>query len=59
MADLKLFTSKIDGDLKKECQIYCIREEIDFIQLIDSALRHEIGYVEETTEDEKKLFDKE
>jgi len=49
----------MDSELKKECQIYCIREEIDFIQLIDSALRHEIGYVKETIEDEKKIFEKE
>lgn len=44
MSDLKVFTSKIDTDLKKECQIYCIKNDIDFIQLIDKALKKEINF---------------
>jgi hypothetical protein len=59
MPEFKTFTSKMDSELKKECQIYCIREEIDLIELIDKALRHEIGYVKKTTEDDQKIFEKE
>jgi len=57
VSDLRVFTSKMDSELKKECQIYCIREEIDLIELIDKALRNEIGYFPEPEAEDKKIFE--
>lgn len=59
MSDLKVFTSKIDSELKKACQIYCIKEEIDFMQLLDKSLRSFIGYERLTVDEENKIFNKE
>ena len=52
----KAFTSKIDPDLHKAAKMYCIKEDIDFIDLIDKSLRREIDFYPEEQDDDKEIF---
>lgn len=52
----KTFTSKIDSDLHKAAKLYCIKEDIDLIDLIDKSLRREIDFYPEEQDNDKEIF---
>ena len=49
--DMIPFTSKMDKELKKEAQIYCLTNDIDLIDLLDYSVSQQITHNKNTTKD--------